>query len=68
MGIHFHSESDTFSFSYLIKLTKTAPQLPTEELISLGKEMVVALTTCCTLSEEFACVDNLVSLAPHPLL
>ncbi|XP_040822942.1 afamin isoform X1 [Ochotona curzoniae] len=53
---------DGLTSYYLIKLTKTAPQLPTEELISLGKEMVVALTTCCTLSEEFACVDNLMDL------
>ena len=58
--------SDICSFSYLINLTKLAPQLSTEELTFLGKEMVMALTTCCTLSEEFACVDNLVSLAHIP--
>ncbi|XP_068831390.1 afamin isoform X3 [Capricornis sumatraensis] len=54
--------TDVCSFSYLINLTKLAPQLSTEELTFLGKEMVIALTTCCTLSEEFACVDNLVDL------
>ncbi|XP_053437599.1 afamin [Nycticebus coucang] len=49
-------------YHYLIRLTKTAPQLSTEELIFLSKNMVTALTTCCTLSEELACVDNLVDL------
>lgn len=53
---------DDLKYYYLIKLTKIAPQLSTEELTFLGKEMVTALTTCCTLSEEFACVDNLVDL------
>lgn len=67
MGTCFCSEqTDKCSFSYLINLTKLAPQLSTEELTFLGKEMVTALTTCCTLSEEFACVDNLVSLAHVP--
>lgn len=47
---------------YLIKVTKIAPQLSTEELISFSKEMVTAWSTCCTLSEEFACVDNLADL------
>ncbi|XP_017520825.3 afamin [Manis javanica] len=47
---------------YLIKLTKIAPQLSTDGLTFLGKEMVAALSTCCTLSEEFACVDNLMDL------
>ncbi|KAM5159196.1 afamin-like [Callospermophilus lateralis] len=50
------------SFNSFIKLTKRAPQLFTEELILLGKEVVTALTTCCTLSEEFACVDNMADL------
>ncbi|KAM9086050.1 afamin [Megaptera novaeangliae] len=53
---------DDLKYHYLINLTKLAPQLSTEELTFLGKEMVTALTTCCTLSEEFACVDNLVDL------
>ncbi|KAG3276437.1 afamin [Ictidomys tridecemlineatus] len=53
---------DGLKYHSLIELTKIAPQLSTEELISLGKEMVIALTTCCTLSEEFACVDNLADL------
>ncbi|XP_062054680.1 afamin isoform X1 [Lepus europaeus] len=53
---------DGLKYHYLIKLTKTAPQLSTEELLSLGQEMVMALSTCCTLSEEFACVDNLMDL------
>ncbi|XP_046513196.1 afamin isoform X1 [Equus quagga] len=53
---------DDLKYHYLIKFTKIAPQLSTEELTFLGKEMVTALTTCCTLSEEFACVDNLVDL------
>ncbi|KAL2780405.1 afamin precursor [Daubentonia madagascariensis] len=49
-------------YHYFIRLTKIAPHLSTEELISLGEKMVMALNTCCTLSEEFACVDNLVDL------
>ncbi|XP_073898123.1 afamin isoform X2 [Castor canadensis] len=53
---------DGLKYHYFIKLTKIAPQLSTEELMSLGNEMVTALTTCCTLSEEFACVDNLADL------
>ncbi|XP_012600270.2 afamin isoform X3 [Microcebus murinus] len=53
---------DGVKYYYLIRLTKTAPQLSTEELISLGEKMAMALATCCTLSEEFACVDNLVDL------
>ncbi|XP_066088855.1 afamin isoform X1 [Saccopteryx bilineata] len=53
---------DDLKYHYFIKLTKTAPQLSTDEVIFLGEEMVTALTTCCTLSEEFACVDNLVDL------
>ncbi|NIG58721.1 afamin [Pontoporia blainvillei] len=60
---HFQiSGKDDLKYHYLINLTKLAPQLSTEELTFLGKEMVTALTTCCTLSEEFACVDNLVDL------
>ncbi|XP_054445792.1 afamin [Pteronotus mesoamericanus] len=53
---------DDLKYHYLIKFTKIAPQLSTDELTFLGEEMVTALTTCCTLSEEFACVDNLVDL------
>ncbi|MBZ3891646.1 Serum albumin [Sciurus carolinensis] len=52
-------ESNVCSLSYLIKLSKIAFQLSTEELISLDKEMVTALTTCCTKGEEFACVYSL---------
>ncbi|KAB1282780.1 Afamin [Camelus dromedarius] len=60
---HFQNlGKDDLKYYYLIKLTKIAPQLSTEELTFLGKEMVIALTTCCTLSEEFACVDNLMDL------
>ncbi|XP_063096585.1 afamin isoform X1 [Cavia porcellus] len=60
---HFQNlGEDGLKYHYLIKLTKIAPQLSTEELISLGKEMVTALTTCCTLSDEFACVDDLADL------
>ncbi|KAB0354208.1 hypothetical protein FD755_022746 [Muntiacus reevesi] len=60
---HFQNlGKDDLKYHYLINLTKLAPQLSTEELTFLGKEMVIALTTCCTLSEEFACVDNLVDL------
>uniref|UniRef100_A0A4W2IKM1 Afamin n=1 Tax=Bos indicus x Bos taurus TaxID=30522 RepID=A0A4W2IKM1_BOBOX len=60
---HFQNlGKDDLKYHYLINLTKLAPQLSTEELTFLGKEMVMALTTCCTLSEEFACVDNLVDL------
>ncbi|XP_012515294.1 PREDICTED: afamin [Propithecus coquereli] len=62
VSVFIWNQTDKCSFSYLIRLTKTAPQLSTEELISLGEKMVMALTTCCTLSEEFACVDNLVDL------
>uniref|UniRef100_A0A8C6HG80 Afamin n=1 Tax=Mus spicilegus TaxID=10103 RepID=A0A8C6HG80_MUSSI len=53
---------DTLQRHFLVKFTKAAPQLPMEELVSLSKEMVAALTTCCTLSDEFACVDNLADL------
>ncbi|XP_060273183.1 afamin isoform X8 [Ovis aries] len=60
---HFQNlGKDDLKYHYLINLTKLAPQLSTEELTFLGKEMVIALTTCCTLSEEFACVDNLMDL------
>ncbi|XP_012918892.1 afamin isoform X2 [Mustela putorius furo] len=60
---HFQNlGKDDLKYYYLIKLTKIAPQLSTEELTFLGKEMVTALATCCTLSEEFACVDNLMDL------
>ena len=55
-----------FSFSYLVKFTKVAPQLSMEELNSLSEGMMAALTTCCTLSEEFSCVDDLVSMAHVP--
>lgn len=50
---------DALQSHFLVKFTKAAPQLPMEELVSLSKEMVAALATCCTLSDEFACVDNL---------
>ncbi|XP_034365041.1 afamin [Arvicanthis niloticus] len=53
---------DALQRYFLVKFTKAAPQLPTEELVSLSKEMVAALATCCTLSDEFACVDNLADL------
>ncbi|XP_055451904.1 afamin isoform X1 [Psammomys obesus] len=53
---------DALRSHYLAKFTKAAPQLSVEELISLSKEMAAALATCCTLSEEFACVDNLADL------
>ncbi|XP_045713629.1 afamin isoform X2 [Phyllostomus hastatus] len=56
------ADQDIFMANYLIKFTKMAPQLSTDEVTFLGEEMVTALTTCCTLSEEFACVDNLVDL------
>lgn len=55
-------EKDTLQRHFLVKFTKAAPQLPVEELVSLSKEMVAALATCCTLSDEFACVDNLADL------
>nr|XP_010340893.2 afamin [Saimiri boliviensis boliviensis] len=60
-----HSQNlgkDGLKYHYLIRLTKIAPQLSTEELVSLGKKMVTVFTTCCTLSEEFACVENLADL------
>ncbi|XP_036102183.1 afamin [Molossus molossus] len=53
---------DGLKYYYLIRFTKIAPQLSTDELTFLGEGMVTALTSCCTLSEEFACVDNLVDL------
>ncbi|GAB1289828.1 Afamin [Apodemus speciosus] len=53
---------DALQRHFLIKFTKAAPQLPMEELVSLSKEMVAALASCCTLSDEFACVDNLADL------
>ncbi|XP_054342296.1 afamin [Pongo pygmaeus] len=60
---HFQNlGKDGLKYHYLIRLTKIAPQLSTEELVSLGEKMVTAFTTCCTLSEEFACVDNLADL------
>ncbi|XP_012319828.1 afamin [Aotus nancymaae] len=60
-----HSQNlgkDGLKYHYLIRLTKIAPQLSTEELVSLGKKMVTVFTTCCTLNEEFACVENLADL------
>ncbi|XP_008051124.1 afamin [Carlito syrichta] len=54
---------DGLKYHYLMSLTKIAPQLSTEELMFLAKRMVMALTTCCTQSGEFACVDNLVDSA-----
>ncbi|XP_014402093.1 PREDICTED: afamin [Myotis brandtii] len=60
---HFQNlGKDDLKYHYFIKFTKIAPQLSTDELTFLGEEMVTALLTCCTLSEEFACVDNLVDL------
>ncbi|XP_023561756.1 afamin [Octodon degus] len=60
---HFQNlGQDGLKYHYFIKLTKIAPQLSTEELISLGNDMVTALITCCTLSDEFACVDDLADL------
>ncbi|KAL1791284.1 afamin [Sigmodon hispidus] len=56
-------EKDTLQLHYLVKFTKAAPQLSVEELVSLSEEMVEALASCCTLSEEFACVDDLAHLA-----
>ncbi|MEJ1274754.1 alpha fetoprotein [Cricetulus griseus] len=55
-------EKDALQLHYLVKFTKAAPQLSLEELIYLSKGMMEALTTCCTLSEEFACVDDLADL------
>uniref|UniRef100_A0A8D1VE57 Afamin n=2 Tax=Sus scrofa TaxID=9823 RepID=A0A8D1VE57_PIG len=60
---HFQNlGKDDLKYHYLARLTKIAPQLSTDELTFLGKEMMIALATCCTLSEEFACVDNLMDL------
>ncbi|KAL6088825.1 hypothetical protein STEG23_014090, partial [Scotinomys teguina] len=57
---HFQElEKDALELHYLVKFTKAVPQLSVEELVSLSKEMVAALASCCTLSEEFACVDDL---------
>ncbi|XP_006142976.1 afamin isoform X2 [Tupaia chinensis] len=53
---------EDLKYHLLIRMTKKVPQLSTEELVFLGKEMVTVLTTCCTQSEEFACVDNLADL------
>ncbi|XP_036270007.1 afamin [Pipistrellus kuhlii] len=60
---HFYNlKQEDLKYHNLIKFTKIAPQLSTDELIFLGEEMETALLTCCTLSEEFGCVDNLVDL------
>ncbi|XP_007953684.1 afamin-like [Orycteropus afer afer] len=53
---------DDLKYHYLVKITKMVPQLSTEELTSLSKEIVAALDMCCVQSEQFACVDNLVDL------
>ncbi|XP_007941012.1 afamin-like [Orycteropus afer afer] len=53
---------DDLKYHYFVKLTKMAPQLSTEELTSLSKEIVAALGMCCAKREQFACVDNLVDL------
>lgn len=58
----YNLKQDDLKNHYLIKFTKMAPQLSTDELTFLGEEMVIALLTCCTLSEEFGCTDNLVDL------
>ncbi|XP_043825487.1 afamin isoform X2 [Dromiciops gliroides] len=46
----------------LLYLTKKAPQLSFQELISYGQKLVVSFTKCCPLGEEqqFACIDNMV--------
>uniref|UniRef100_F7AX94 Afamin n=1 Tax=Monodelphis domestica TaxID=13616 RepID=F7AX94_MONDO len=48
----------------LLPLTKKAPQLPPQELISHSKKLASFFAKCCPLGEEdqFACVDNAVSL------
>ncbi|KAM6220922.1 afamin-like [Rhynchocyon petersi] len=53
---------DDLKYHYLVKLTKMAPQLSTEELTLLSKEISSVLDTCCAQSEQFACVDNLMHL------
>ncbi|XP_051054143.1 afamin [Phodopus roborovskii] len=55
-------EKDALKLHYLVKFTKAAPQLSLEELVYLSNGMMEVLTTCCTLSEEFACVDDLADL------
>ncbi|KAM6220919.1 LOW QUALITY PROTEIN: afamin-like [Rhynchocyon petersi] len=51
-----------YHFSYLIKLTKMAPQLSTEELIMLSEDFTTALDRCCPQKYQFACVDNAMDL------
>ncbi|XP_044537530.1 afamin [Gracilinanus agilis] len=48
----------------LLSITKKAPQLPHQELISHSKKLASSFAKCCPLGEEeqFACVDNMVSL------
>ncbi|XP_041527445.1 afamin [Microtus oregoni] len=60
---HFQElDKDALKLHYLVKFTKIAPQLSMEELNSLSEGMMATLTTCCTLSEEFSCVDDLAEL------
>ncbi|XP_064141776.1 afamin-like [Loxodonta africana] len=53
---------DDLKYHYLVKFTKMAPQLSTNELISVSKEIVAALAMCCAQSKQFACVDYSVDL------
>ncbi|XP_036618973.1 afamin isoform X2 [Trichosurus vulpecula] len=48
----------------LLRLTKKAPQLSPQELISHSQKLAASFTKCCPLGEgqAFACVDNAVRL------
>ncbi|XP_006898525.1 PREDICTED: afamin [Elephantulus edwardii] len=52
---------DDLKYHYLVKLTKMAPQLSTEELTMLSEDVASVLDMCCAQSEKFACVDNLMN-------
>ncbi|XP_075399675.1 afamin [Tenrec ecaudatus] len=53
---------DGLKHGCLIRLTRMAPQLSTEELTSLSQDIVKAYTVCCAQREQFSCLDNLVDL------
>ncbi|XP_074084549.1 afamin isoform X2 [Macrotis lagotis] len=48
----------------LFFLTKKAPQLSSQELISHSQKLAASFTKCCPMEEmqQFACIDNMVNL------
>ncbi|XP_045140048.1 afamin [Echinops telfairi] len=53
---------DGFKHECLIRFTRMAPQLSTEELTSLSQDTVKAFSVCCAQEEQFSCLDNSVDL------